>query len=77
MDKVLCVAEFCNVFSFRYSLKKVDKRFITDLWDFIYFQSDPEEERYTFQYGPCRGDYGFLEELAGFLTKQYGDKVDR
>ncbi|KAK3603662.1 hypothetical protein CHS0354_017382 [Potamilus streckersoni] len=35
-----------------------------------------EEERYTFQYGPMKGDPGFLEELAKFLSQEYGDQVD-
>ncbi|XP_053373650.1 2-aminoadipate transaminase-like isoform X2 [Mercenaria mercenaria] len=37
---------------------------------------DPQEEQYTFQYGPCKGDPGFCDEVAKFLTEQYGDTVD-
>ncbi|KAL4222845.1 hypothetical protein ACF0H5_018885 [Mactra antiquata] len=36
---------------------------------------DPLEERYTFQYGPCRGDPGFCNEMAKFLSTEYGDSV--
>lgn len=41
------------------------------------FQTDAEEEKYTFQYGPCRGDADFLDEMARFLSEQYGDTVER
>ncbi|XP_060574846.1 2-aminoadipate transaminase-like [Ruditapes philippinarum] len=38
--------------------------------------ADAKEEQFTFQYGPCKGDPGFCEELAKFLTEQYGDTVN-
>ncbi|WAQ93536.1 ARAT1-like protein, partial [Mya arenaria] len=37
---------------------------------------DSNEERFTFQYGPCKGDPSFCEQVAGFLTEEYGTKVD-
>lgn len=38
---------------------------------------ETEDERYIFQYGPMRGDPDFLEQLASFLSKQYGDTVNK
>lgn len=38
--------------------------------------SDKAEEQFTFQYGPCKGDPGFREQLAKFLSQEYGDIVD-
>ncbi|XP_033763028.1 uncharacterized protein YER152C-like [Pecten maximus] len=35
--------------------------------------NDLSQERYVFQYGPRQGDPEFLEQLAKFLSKQYGD----
>ena len=40
------------------------------------FQSDLSEEQFTFQYGPCKGDPGFREQLAHFLSQEYGDDVN-
>jgi len=36
-----------------------------------------EDEQNLFQYGPMRGDPDFLQELATFLSTEYGDQVDR
>lgn len=36
-----------------------------------------EDEQNVFQYGPMRGDPDFLQELAIFLSTEYGDQVDR
>ena len=44
---------------------------------FFYMQDDKSEEQFTFQYGPPKGDPGFREQLASFLSEQYGDTVDR
>ena len=43
----------------------------------FFFQADRVEEQFTFQYGPCKGDPGFREQLANFLSQEYGDVVDR
>ena len=43
----------------------------------VFFQADRVEEQFTFQYGPCKGDPGFREQLANFLSQEYGDVVDR
>ena len=43
----------------------------------LFFQADRVEEQFTFQYGPCKGDPGFREQLASFLSQEYGDVVDR
>ena len=43
----------------------------------VFLQADRVEEQFTFQYGPCKGDPGFREQLANFLSQEYGDVVDR
>lgn len=35
--------------------------------------NDLSQERYVFQYGPRQGDPEFLDQLAKFLSEQYGD----
>ncbi|XP_071158911.1 uncharacterized HTH-type transcriptional regulator YjiR-like isoform X1 [Mytilus edulis] len=35
-----------------------------------------EDEKYIFQYGPMKGDPDFLDELARFLSSEYGNDVD-
>ncbi|XP_033762423.1 uncharacterized protein YER152C-like isoform X2 [Pecten maximus] len=37
---------------------------------------DPKHETNIFQYGPVQGDPTFRQELAAFLSKEYGDKVE-
>ncbi|KAH3718541.1 uncharacterized protein LOC127856015 [Dreissena polymorpha] len=39
--------------------------------------SDDGEERFTFQYGPCKGYPGFCREMAKFLSSEYGQTVSR
>ena len=43
----------------------------------FYTQGDNAEEQFTFQYGPPKGGPGFREQLANFLSEEYGDTVDR
>ncbi|XP_052245602.1 uncharacterized protein LOC127854579 [Dreissena polymorpha] len=39
--------------------------------------ADDAEERFTFQYGPCKGDPVFCREMAKFLSSEYGHNVSR